>query len=151
MSTVPAVIAALVALGEATLDIDEWQVIDGPLESVTTARPRLLLVGDEDIVSDTQFNNLAASETDDRYTVPLLVSVGLPGADSLAIARTEAMDTYEAIRDAVLNAPGRNLGLSAQGVLEAVVTGERRVTPYARPEGRACDVRFFVNIWAQLI
>lgn len=152
MSTIPAVVAALVALGEATLSLDEWQVIDGPVGAVTAAMPRVLLVGDEEIVSATDFNNVAASEMDDRYTVPLLVSVTLPGADSLPVCRVDALAAYEDIRDAVLApALARNLGLGAQNVLEAVVTGERRVQPYAMPEGRSVTVRFYVSIWAQLI
>jgi hypothetical protein len=151
VSTEPAVIAALVTLGEATLDGDDWQVIDGPVAAVTTAIPRVLLVADEELVSASEFDNLAASGVDDQYVVPLLISVALPGADSLTTARAEALAAYEAIRDATLApALGRNLGLGAQGVMQAYVTGERRTRQYATPTGRACDVRFYARVRAQL-
>lgn len=149
MSTIPAVIAALVALGQATLDGELWETIDGPIETVTTAAQRLLLVGDAEIISPTDFDSLGSSGMSERYTVPLLISVSLPGPDSLITARTQAFATHEEIRDAILNSP--SLGLVAQGVLSAFPTSERRVQQYATPEGRSVAIRFGLDVYAQLV
>jgi hypothetical protein len=148
MSTIPPVVAALVAVGEATLDGDDWIVADGPIGTVPTAGQRLLLIADEEIVSTVNYNDLASMGMDDQYLVPLLASVALPGPDTLATARTEALAAYDDIRDALQVL--FNLGLQAQGVHKAVVTGEKRVQPFALAEGRSVAVRFYVEVFAQL-
>ena len=149
MSTIPAVVAALVTLARATLDQTAWQVIDGPPGVVTSTRDRVFLVGDDEITSVTEWNDLAAVTMDDRYSVPLRVSIALPGADTLPTCRVEALAAYEAVRDAVLASPGRNLGLGGQGVLEVVVAG-CRVSQLAVENGRAVEVRFFAQVYAEL-
>jgi hypothetical protein len=150
VSTVPAVIAALVALGEATLSLDDWQVIDGPLGTVTTPRERLLLVGDTEIVSPAEFDSYGGASQAERYTLPLLVSVTLTGFDTLPAARTEAFTAHEEIRDAILASPGRNLGLTAQSVVDVFPSVERRVQQFATENGRSVAIRFGVDVYAQL-
>jgi hypothetical protein len=149
VSTVPAVLVALKALGEATLDTDEWQFVDGPLGTVTASKSRVLLIGDDEIVSDLTYNDLASLGMDDQYRVPLLISVGLSGPDSLIMCRDAALAAFDELRDAVQGL--FNLGLHAQGVHKAVVTGERRIRQLTGPEGRTCEVRFYVEVFAQLI
>lgn len=149
MSTISAVISALVALGEATLNGDEWQTIDGPANAVTTTKPRVFAIADEEIVSPTDFDSLGGPGMSERYTVPLVISVSLPGADTLAQARTEAFAAHEDLRDALLSGD-RRLGLTAQGVLDVVPTSERRVQQFASDNGRSVAVRWGVDVYAQL-
>jgi hypothetical protein len=150
VSTIPAVIAALVAVGEATFNGDEWQTIDGPANSVTTTRDRVFAVADEEIVSPTDADSYGAGSLAERYTVPLVASVSLPGPDTLATARLEAFTAYEDFCGAVLAAPGRNLGLGGQGVIDVVPTSERRIQQFANENGRSVAVRFGVDVYAHL-
>lgn len=151
MSSIPAVIAALVTLAEATLDPEVWLVIDGPANSVTTTRDRVLAVGDEEISSPTSPDSYAAASMSERYTVPLVVSVSLSGPDTLPTARVEAIAAYEAVCAAVLDVLDRDLGLGVQGVVDVVPATERRVQQFATAEGRSVAVRFGVQVYAQLI
>jgi hypothetical protein len=149
MSTIPAVLAALVTLVEATLSTDEWQIVDGPPDAETQRAQRLVTIGEDDIVSPTDFDSMAAQGMAERYTIPMTVSVALPGPESLIVCRTEALAAHEAIREAVLATP--SLGLVAQGVLSAFPTGERRIQQFATPEGRSAAIRFGIDVYAQLI
>jgi hypothetical protein len=155
MSTIPAVIAALKTLAEATLTSpppNDWQVIDGPATTETVWKQRMLVIADEEILSPTDFDSLGAFGMEERYTVPLLLSVSLPGPDSLPTCRTEAFAAHELIRDALLGAAAdRRLGLTAQGVLNVVPTGERRIQQFATETGRSVAIRFGVDVYAQLI
>jgi hypothetical protein len=148
MSTIPAVIAALKALVEATLDTSAWQIVDGPPDVDTQKAQRLVAIGDDDIVSPTDFDSMAAQGMAERYAVPMTVSVNLPGPESLIISRAEALAAHEEIREAVLATP--SLGLVAQGVLSAFPTSERRIQQFATPEGRSAAIRFGIDIYAQL-
>jgi hypothetical protein len=60
MSTVPAVVAALVALAESTFSSDDFQVIDGPATTETVLKQRIFAVADTEIVSPTAFDSLGA-------------------------------------------------------------------------------------------
>lgn len=150
MSTIPAVIAALVALGEATLDGGEWSIVDGPVGTVTTIKDRVFAIADTEIVSPTGYDSLGGYGMAERYMVPLVLSVSLPGADTLALARAEAFAAHEDIRDALLGGTDRSLGLSAEGVLDVVPTAERRVQQFASENGRSVAVRWGVDVYAQL-
>lgn len=148
MSTIPAVISALVALVESTLDTDAWQITDGPPDVETQRAQRLVAVGDDEIISPTDFDSLGASGMSERYTVPWTVSVNLPGADTLPTARAEALAAHEEIREAILQVG--DLGLAAQGVLSALPTADRRVQQFAVPEGRSAAIRSGLDVIAQL-
>jgi hypothetical protein len=139
VSSVGAVVAALVNLGEATLDGDEWQVIDGPANTVTTVRDRVLAVGADEIVSLDDADSYAGASFAERYTVPLIISVSLPGPDALAAARVEALAVHEEFYNAVRDSPGRNLGLSAEGVIDVPHLGASHSTvcQRERPVGRS--------------
>jgi hypothetical protein len=150
VSSVGAVVAALVALGEATLDGDEWSVIDGPANTVTTVRDRVLAVGADEIVSLDDADSYAGASFAERYTVPLIISVSLPGPDALAAARVEALAVHEEFYNAVRDSPGRNLGLSAEGVIDVFPTSERRIQQFANENGRSVAVRFGVDVYSQI-
>jgi hypothetical protein len=104
-------------------------------------------VADEEIVGPSDLAVMSANRVHDRYRVPILVSVALPGPDSLPTARTAALGAYESLRDAIRAA--MNLGLEAQGVLQALPTGEFRVQHFATAEVRSVAVRFGVEVIAQ--
>jgi hypothetical protein len=147
MTTIPVVLAALTTLGGTILT--GWQAINGPPGSVTTTEDRLLFVGDEEIVGDRQFNSMTGQTTSERYTVPVALSVSLPGTDQLA-ADALALDAYKLFEVAIREYPGgSDLGLSAAGVQEALPTGEFRLTRRATDDGRHAAVRFFVQAKAQ--
>lgn len=150
MSTIPLVILGLVALGEATFDSDLWQVVDGPIGTVTTTKSRLFAVGAEEIFSPVGFDSLGAQGMEERYTVPLVVSVTLSGADTLPMARSEAFAALDDYCDALL-AGDRRLGLGAQGVLNVVPTADRRLEQAATANGRFVAVRFGAEVYAQLV
>jgi hypothetical protein len=149
VSTIPAAIAALVTLVEATVDTVAWQITDGPPDTEAQRAQRLISVGDDEIASPTDFDSMAAQGMAERYMIPMTVSVALPGPESLIVCRTEALAAHEAIREAVLATP--SLGLVAQGVLSAFPTSERRIQQFATPEGRSAAIRFGIDIYAQLI
>jgi hypothetical protein len=149
MTTIPAVIAALVSLGEATLDGDEWQTIDGPANTVTTIKDRVFAVAAEEIVSPTDYDSLGGSQSE-RYMVPLIISVSLPGPDTLAAARVAALAAHDDLREAIVNADPRNLGLGSEGVVDVYPTPERRVQQFANENGRSVAIRWGVDVYASL-
>lgn len=145
MSTIPAALAALVALAEATLDTGEWQVLNGTRSSVTVTKERMLAVGDGDIVGTAE-PDVPALDSED-YTVPLSATASFPGTDQ-TLADAEAIEAYEAVRDAV-RASDR-LGLAGQGVFMVFPAGEIRMQRQADENGRHTSVRFEVRVKAHI-
>jgi hypothetical protein len=148
VSSIPAVLAALKTLGDATLA--GWQGINGPVGSVTTTAGNLFLVGDEDVVADRQFDSMGIDTTSETYTVPIIVNADVSAGTDQQTADTLALDAYMLFERAIREYPaGPNLGLAASGVLQALPTGEFRLMRSADDQGRHAAVRFFVAIYAQ--
>jgi hypothetical protein len=143
VSSIPAVLAALVALAESTLNSDEWQVLNGTRNSVTVTKDRMLAVGDGDIVGTAE-PEIPALDSED-YMVPLSATVSFPGTDQ-TLADAEAIEAYEAVRDAVR--ASNKLGLVAQGVFMVFPAGEIRMQRQADENGRHTSVRFEVRVKA---
>src|SRR5215217_2919963 len=121
MSSIPAVLAALAALGEATLPNN--QVINGGWTSETVTYGRLLLVGDEEILIERDFDSMSDVTTSEQYVVPLAVAADLAGSDQL-LADAAALADYEAMVQAILEHPsGHTLGLEASGVISVLPLG----------------------------
>jgi hypothetical protein len=137
MSTVPAVVAALVTLAEATFDSDDWQVIDGPANTVTTVKQQVIAIGHEPIVTTRSLT--------DQYTVPCLVSVALPGPDSLPTARTAAIGAYESLRAAIR----AQEDLNTAGAIRVQVADEHELQQFADEQVRSAAIRFGVFVMAQ--
>lgn len=144
-STIPAVLAALVTLGQATLP--DWQVINGPLGSVTTTGGRLLMVGEGDVTGRRDLDSMSLGTTSEQYVVSMVANVDLPGTDQTA-ADSAAMAAYTALEAAVRLFPGGpTLGLSV--VLQALPTGDFSLTRIADENGRHAAVRFTILVYAQ--
>ena len=143
MSTIPAVLAALVTLAEATLD-DEWQVLNGTRSTVTVTKDRMLAVGDGDIVgtADPEFPAIRGED----YTVPLSATVSFPGTDQ-TLVDSEAIDAYEAVRDAIRAAVPTSW---PAGVMQVLQIGELRMQRRADENGRHTSVRFEVRVIAHI-
>jgi hypothetical protein len=140
VSTIPTVLAALVVLAEAALD-DEWQVLNGTRSASTITLPRMLAVGDGDIVGASEPEFPAVQGED--YIVPLSATVSFPGTDQ-TLADTEAIDAYEAVRDAIRSAT------KPTGVMQWLLAGELRVQRLADENGRHTSVRFGVRVLAHV-
>jgi hypothetical protein len=146
VSTVGAVLDALTALGAATLPT--FQVITGADNSVTTTTPRVLAIGDQPITGESTLDSLDLGTRTERYSVPLAVSVSLPGASTQGAAITAAMDAYTALELAIREFPGgASLGLG-EGVNVSPVGGFE-LRPTATEQGRQAAVRFSVAVFAQ--
>jgi hypothetical protein len=147
VSTVSAVLAALTTLAGATLS--GWQAINGPVGSITSTEDRLIAVGAEEVVGDRQFNSMTGQTTSERYVVPVVLSVSLPGTDQQA-ADAIVLAAYDLFERAVREFPGgSDLSLSASGVQQALPTGEFRLNRQADENGRHAAVRFTVAVIAQ--
>ncbi len=146
MSTsIPTVLAALVTLGQATLT--GWQVINGPLGSVTTTTGRLLVVGEGDVTGRRDLDGMSLDTTLEAYVLSLVANVDLPGTDQQA-ADTLALAAYAAMETAVRGYPGGpTLGLP--GVVQALPTGDFALMRKADENGRHAAVRFTVAVLAQ--
>lgn len=148
MSSVPGVLAGLTAVGKAALPSS--QVINGGWASQTITRERLLLVGDEEILINRQFDSLSDVTMSEEYDVPLTAAADLSGADPL-IADAAAFADYETFVQAVLDHPsGHTLGLEASGVISVLPTGEQRFQRLSDENGRHAVVRFVVHVYAQV-
>lgn len=144
MSTILAALAALVELGEAELDTDTWQVLNGTRSNTTITKDRMLAVGDGDIVGTDPVPPDVVAED---YVIPLSVTVSLPGTDQ-ALADAEAIAAYETIRDSVRGFAGGRLGLTAQGVMQAFPDGSFVLERQADDNGRHTRMRFGVRVIA---
>jgi len=151
MSSVPAVLAALAALGATTLP--DSQIINGSRQSVTISRGRMLLVGDDEVLITRDFDSLGGPGTSsEQYVVPLAAFAGFSGADQ-TVADAAAFADYEAMVQAILDHPsGPTLGIVAAGVsaLSVQPTGEHRFQRLADEDGRQAVVRFDVHVYAQI-
>lgn len=152
MSSVPAVLAGLAALGVATL-LDS-QTINGDIRSVPGSRERLFLVGDEEVLITRDFDSLGGpgGTSREQYFVPLATFSSLSGTDQTA-ADAIAFADYEAMVQAILDHPsGPTLGIVAAGVSMVSVqpTGEHRFQRLAEENGRQALVRFGVQVYAQI-
>jgi hypothetical protein len=151
MTTIPAVMAALAALANATLNTDIWQAINGPSTSVTTTKNHLVTIGGEDegVGGTRELNSMGVDTTEEQYLVPVVISADLAGTDQL-LADDAVLDAYEAYEQAIREYPaGPNLGLAASGVLKALPTGDFRLMRRATGETRSAAVRFYVSVYAQ--
>lgn len=146
MTTLPVVLTALTELAKATLGAD-WQVINGPVRSITVTKERMLLIGDEPVSGRRDLDSMSLLTTAEQYTVPLVANVDLPGTDQGA-ADAAALAAYEAIEAAVRTHPdGPNLGLGDS--IQALPTGEFSLQRQADDDGRHAAVRFSIFIFAQ--
>ena len=146
MSSVPAVLAALVTLATATLP--NSQVINGGIGTATTTTGRFLLVGDDEILIERQFDSMSNVTFSEEYVVPLTVGADLPGTDQAA-ADTQALADYETFLQAVADHPqGPTLGLG-DGV-SVLPVGSHRFVRLADENGRHAAVRFGVRVYSQL-
>ena len=146
MSTVPAVKAALVTLLTATLP--STQVIYGPVSAVTTTTGRIATVG-KVTNANRDLNTMTIDTTEERYTIDLAFSVDLPGAGNLATAVTQVFADYTAAEVAIREfTGGPDLGLAAQGVLRALMTGDWESDEQADIEGSHAAVRCSVAVIA---
>jgi hypothetical protein len=147
VSSIPAVLAALKTLGEATLA--GWQGINGPLGSVTTTTGNLIVVGDDDVVGDRQLDTMGVGTASETYSVPIVVNVDVPAATDQQVADTLALNAYDSLERAIReHASGPNLGLPAW-VRSALPTGEFRLMRRSDENGRHAAVRFYVNVYAE--
>ncbi len=158
MSSVPAVLAALAALGAATLP--NSQVINGGLGSITITQPHLFLVGDEAVEIERDFDSMSTVTMSEEYVVPLTITVDVPGTDQ-TVADNAAFADYEAFMQAVLDHPsGHTLGLEAAGVISVLPAGafgprggsgtSHRFQRLADENGRHAAIRFAVRVYAQI-
>jgi hypothetical protein len=139
VSSVPAVKAALVTVLTAALP--NSQVIYGPIESVSTAKSRVLSVGGA--VGTREVTNLGLTSATERYTVELLASVALSGYQQQT-ADEAALADYEAACDAI-TAAGPDLGIGNGSSITP--EGEFELTEVATENGRAAQVRFAVSVF----
>ena len=147
MSTVPAVKSALVAL--LTSILADTQVIYGPKDAVTTTRPRITTVG-KVTNANRELNSMAIGTTEERYTVDLAFSVDLPGAGTLSTAVSQVFADYAAAEIAIREfSGGPDLGLAAQGVLQALPTGVWEFDEQADPDGSHAAIKSSVAVIAQ--
>jgi hypothetical protein len=147
MSSVPAVLAALTTIGRNALP--DSQVINGGLSSETVTLGRALLIGDEEILIQRDFDSMSDVTTSEQYMVPLATIADFPGSDQL-LADAAAFADYEAIVQAILDHPsGHTLGLSASGVISALPLGEHRFLRASDRTGVHAMVRFGVQVYAQ--
>src|SRR5829696_1153708 len=110
MSSVPAVLAALAALGSATLSADV-QVVNGSVGSVTFTKEQYFLIGDDEIPVEREFDSMSTVTTSEVYVVPLTCGADLQATDQ-ALADAAADTIYEAMLTAILGHPaGPTLGL----------------------------------------
>jgi hypothetical protein len=147
MSSVPAVKAALVTLLTAALP--NTQVIYGPGTAVTTTTGRILTVGK--VTNGLRdLDSMAIGTTEERYTVALAFSVDLPGAGTLATAVTQVFADYTAAELAIREyAGGPDLGLAAQGVLQALMFGGWNLDEQADSNGSHAAIDSSVAVIAQ--
>ncbi len=145
MTTIPAVLAALTALAADTLP--GWQIINGPVGSVTTTGSQLVLVGDEIIPGRRDLDSMSLETSSEQYTVPMMVNVDIAGTDQLQ-ADGLALAAYESLERAIREHPaGPTLGLP--GVLQALPLDDFSLRRQADENGRHAAVRFSVFILAQ--
>lgn len=153
MSTVGSVLAALTSLASTTLPGtlppgwtgDAWQVINGPLTSVTVRADLIALIGDGDVVGEP----MSVSVPGENYLVPVTFSASLPGTDQLA-ADDLAMDAMAAFRTAVREWPTKP-PLGVVGVLQAFPLEDFRFQRASTEEVRNAAVRFDIRITAHAI
>lgn len=146
MSTVGPVLTALAALGTATLPT--FQVVTGSITSVSMLTGNVLALGAEPITGTSDLDSMDLATRVERYTVPIIVSVSLPGPDTEDAAITAAMTAYAALEQAIREYPGGpNLGLG-EGV-NVIPTGGFSLQPTATDAGRQAAVRFSVAVLAQ--
>jgi len=146
VTTIPAVLDALQALGIATLT--SAQTIQGPTTSVTTTTGRIFVIAGEPIVISRDFDSMAVGTTQEDYLVPLVWSVDMPGTDMGAAIDAVTAD-YTAMELAIREYPGMDLGLSASGVLSAKLFGDAQLQPFAGDFGRSAAVRAALRVQAQ--
>jgi hypothetical protein len=147
VSTVPAVKAALVTLLTTTLT--DTQVIYGPSTAVTTTTERIVTVG-KVTNANRDFSSISIGTTEERYAVDLAFSVDLPGAGSLATAVTQVFTDYTAAEIAIRElSGGPDLGLAAQGVLQALMTGAWELDEQADSDGAHAAIKSSVAVIAQ--
>jgi hypothetical protein len=88
--------------------------------------------------------------TEERYTVELHFSVDVPGAGSLATAVIQVFADYTAAELAIREyAGGPDLGLSAQGVLRALMMGDWNLDEQADSNGSHAAIDSSVAVIAQ--
>lgn len=145
MSSVPAVKSALIpilaAALPATATLPASQVIYGPIESVATAKPRVISIGGA--VGTRDMSDLALTTATERYTIALLVSVSLPGYQQ-QLADEVALADYEAACDAI-TAAGPDLGLGNGASI--CPDGQFELTETSTENGRAAQVLFGVSVF----
>ena len=144
MSTVPEVLAALAAMGAATLPTGA-QVIAGDLGSVTTTRGRLFLVGDQEFEILWEFDSLGGVTVTEHFVVPCAVVADVQTPEQ-AIADAQAWADFEALHTAIEADP--TLGLSGTFSLNAAVVGPGTFRRLGDSEGRHSLVRFGVDVFA---
>jgi hypothetical protein len=142
MSSVPEVLAAIAALGTATLP--NSQVINGSLTSVTGTQGRLFLIGDEEFEVQREPDSLGGTTATESYTVPCAIAADIQTPDQY-VADAQAWADYEAVEAAIRAAP--QLGLAASFSLNASVTVPR-FRRLADENGRHALVRFGVEVFA---
>ena len=147
MSSVPAVLAALTALGSATLP--DRQVINGGTDAEPITRERFLLVGDEEFDIEEDFDSMSTETSSEQYVVPCTAGADLSGTDPMQ-ATAAAFADYRTFRQAVLQHPsGHTLGLEADGVISVLPVGTRRFVRRSDQNGKHAVVRFGFRVYAQ--
>jgi hypothetical protein len=141
VSTIPTVKAQLVSVLTAALP--STQIIYGP--PVPPLPPRVLAVGKA--IGTRELDSLSLETTAEQYTVELIASVSLSGADQQAADELVLAD-YAAAELAIREHPsGPSLGLS--GTVHVLPTGEFELSEQADDNGRHAAVRFSVSVYAQ--
>ena len=149
MSTVPAVMTALKALLEATLSTD-WQVAYGSRDAVTVTRNYLAVV--RGAVAEDHLGTMELSRSAESYTVRVELSGSIAGGgdETLQTVTTNVFAAKKLIERTLRELPaGPDLGLSADGVLQALMLKAWDFTPAADSEKREAHVGTNVHVIAQ--
>jgi hypothetical protein len=148
-TSIATVCAALVTHCDTVLA--DTQVIDGPADTTTTLSGRVLTVGARIIDATREQDSMTLAALAEIYTVEMVHSVTLVGADTLDDAVTQALADYAAVEESIRKfAAGPDLGLDASGVLQVFPAAGFEVEKFAIPEGRSASVRWGVRVYAQV-
>jgi hypothetical protein len=140
---------ALKTLLTATLSSD-WQVIYGSRNAVTVTKNYVAVI--RGAVADDQLVTMELSRSSESYAVKVELSGSIAGAgeETMQTVITNVFTAKTAIEHAIReNATGPDLGLSAQGVLQALPRGPWEFTPASDGNVREAELNFVVAVIAQ--
>lgn len=148
-TSIATVTAALVADLDNLLPLT--QVIDGPREAVTTMTERVLTVGARIYDASREDDSMDGSTSAEQYTVEMVNSVSLAGADTLDDAVALVLADYAQAEQYIREYPGgQELGLLAGGVLQVAPSRDFELVKRADENGRHAALRWGVRIYAQV-